>query len=274
MNNQPTPILADKVYQDIQAIRQHAPLIHNITNFVVMQYTANTLLALGASPIMAHSKDEIEDIVKISNALVINIGTLDQAWIASMQYAMETAKLKGIPIILDPVGAGASQFRSESVNKLIQAGTPTIIRGNASEIMSIFSSMYTTKGVDSLHKSEYAIDAAKSIAYKNNCTVVVSGQTDICIKHDHQINIHNGHPIMAKVTGMGCTASALIGAFAAVNKDHFLASIHAMLVMGIVGEIAALKSNGPGSFLIHFCDVLYNIDKKIIEENMHVEYIK
>jgi hydroxyethylthiazole kinase len=257
-------ISADAVYTDIQIIRQHAPLIHNITNFVVMQQTANALLAIGASPIMAHAEEEISDIINLANSLVINIGTLNTHWLNSMQQAVTAAQAKNIPIIIDPVGAGATTFRTQAVHKLLAITNPTVIRGNASEILSLVSKQQTTKGVDSTHNARDVANYAKPLAQKNNCIVVISGAIDICISSNQEIHIHNGHALMSKVTGMGCTATALIAAFCAVNADPLTAAAHAMIVMGITGEIAAQRSHGPGTFSQNFLDAIYHLNENDI----------
>lgn len=260
------------VYADIQAIRNSAPLIHNITNFVVMQQTANALLAVGASPIMAHAEDEIANIVQLTNALVINIGTLDSIWVNAMAQAMQVAKQRSIPIILDPVGAGATPYRTQTVHNLITIASPTVIRGNASEILALASNLQATKGVDSTHGSEVAFEAAMQLAKKHNNVITVSGAVDLCIAPQQQIRIYNGVPLMTKVTGMGCTATALIGAFCAVNSNFLHAAAHAMAVMGIAGEIAAEKAMGPGSLLIQFLDALYNLSVTDIKTRLRLEY--
>lgn len=270
-NNCISTNIALSVYQDIQSIRNKAPLIHNITNFVVMQQTANALLALGASPIMAHAEEELSDIMQIANSLVVNIGTLDSLWISAMHQAMRLACLRDIPIILDPVGVGATKFRTQTIRQLLKTAPPSVIRGNASEILALYAQENTTKGVDSTHSSEQSLQAATHLVKINNCVVVVSGAVDICLAKNNQIKIYNGVPLMTKVTGMGCTASALIAAFCAVNPDVFSASIHAMITMGIAGEIAAKKAFGPGSFSAHFCDALYNMTEKDIVKKISVE---
>lgn len=260
---------AANIFSDIQRIREKSPLIHNITNYVVMNNTANALLALGASPVMAHSIDEVEDIVKISSGLVINIGTLSEKWIESMERAMIAANEKNIPVVLDPVGSGATKYRTETSLRLMRIGKPGIIRGNASEIASIKQHMFSiTKGVDSSIKSTSAVDEAKGIALDYNCIVVISGDIDIITDGYDVEFVKNGHPMMPKVTGLGCTATALVAAFAAVNGDYLSASLNAMAVMGIAGEITAEISNGPGSFQMNFLDVLYNLSQEQIQEKL------
>ena len=266
--------IAISVYRDIQTIRKTAPLVHNVTNFVVMQHTANALLALGASPIMAHAEEELADIVKIAQSLVINIGTLDSTWLSAMEKAMHLAASRHIPIILDPVGAGATEYRTQAVHRLLEAVAPTVIRGNASEILALASSVTkNTKGVDSTHQVEESVDAALSLAQSYNCQVIISGATDICLSVDKQLRGRNGTPMMTKITGMGCAASALTAAFCAVNSDIFAACCHAMTAVGIAGEMALEKAQGPGTLQIHFYDALYNLTEKDILEKIRVETI-
>ena len=252
------------IWPDLQKIRQTVPLVHNITNYVVMNNTANALLALGATPVMAHAIEEVEDMVKISGALVINIGTLSEQWIEAMQKAMLKAQELGKPIAFDPVGVGATSYRTATAQNLIKTVHPTVIRGNASEISALVGENSMTKGVDSTQKAELAVDAAKELSKSYKCTVVISGKKDFIVKADQVIEIENGHPLMAKVTGMGCTSTALIGAFLAVNVE-MTAAVHAMAVMGIAGELAAEKAAGPGSLQMHFLDALFNLKKADIE---------
>ncbi len=251
----------DQVWQDIEQLRKAAPLVHNITNFVVMNNTANALLALGASPVMAHAQEEVADMAGIASALVINIGTLSEPWIKAMGTAMQTAATKGTPIVFDPVGAGATLFRTLTCKELLAQTAPTIIRGNASEIMAVAGSMVKTKGVDSSATSSDAESAALSLARAYRCTVVVSGEVDLITDGQRHFRVANGHPLMPRVTGLGCTATALVGAFAAVNPDAALAATSAMVTMGVCGELAAGLAAGPGSFQMHFLDALYNLDQ-------------
>lgn len=251
--------------QDLAKVRKQSPLVHNITNYVVMNNTANALLAIGASPVMAHAIDEVEDMVNIASALVINIGTLDSDWVKSMLTAGKAASKKGIPVVLDPVGAGATPYRTAVCKQIIEECKPTVIRGNASEIMALVNSGIQTKGVDSANSSDSAIEAAKTLAAATQSVVVISGQTDYITNGADVKTVTNGNTIMAKVTGLGCTASAMVGAFAAVNPNMLEAATHAMAVMGIAGEIAASKATGNGSMQIAFLDELYNIDSQTIE---------
>ncbi|MDJ1483957.1 hydroxyethylthiazole kinase [Cytophagaceae bacterium YF14B1] len=248
-----------QIWRDIQAIRSAQPLIHNITNFVVMNTTANALLAIGASPAMVHATEEVEEFVSISQALVVNIGTLDANFVGGMELAMKQAHKLNKPIVFDPVGVGATSYRNQVSTQLIQATPPSVIRGNASEIMALAGLDAQTKGVDSIYGSEAALNAAYFLSKKYNSTVVISGATDFIIYQDNMVSIANGHPLMSKVTGMGCTATALIGAFVAINPNYFEAAAHAMAVMGISGEIAAEKNPYPGSLQINFLDTLHKL---------------
>ncbi|MBE9224607.1 hydroxyethylthiazole kinase [Phormidium sp. LEGE 05292] len=259
---------AQSLWQDLISIRETAPLIHNITNYVVMNNTANALLALGASPVMAHAFNEVEEMVNLAAALVINIGTLNDDWIAAMEKAMLCAKKLNKPIIFDPVGAGATSYRTETTKKLLSIATPTVIRGNASEIAAISNQHIMTKGVDSTQDSQTVVTVAQTLANLYQCTIVISGAVDFIVSQERTFQLKNGHPLMSKVTGMGCTATALIGAFLAVNSDATIAATHAMAIMGIAGEIAAEKSAGPGSLQVNFLDILYNLKAEDIANRL------
>jgi hydroxyethylthiazole kinase len=256
--------------RDLNLVREKSPLIHNITNYVVMNNTANGLLAIGASPVMAHAIDEVAEMTGIASALVINIGTPDADWVKSMLPAGKTALNKGIPVIFDPVGAGATSYRSNVCKQIIEECKPTVIRGNASEVMALCNTNTQTKGVDSTDSSDSAIDSAKALAKETNAIVVVSGQTDYITNGTEVRTVSNGNPLMAKVTGMGCTATAIVAAFAAINPDTFEAAVHGMAVMGIAGEIAAQKASGNGSMQVLFLDELYNLNGKTIKENIRL----
>ena len=259
------------IWQDIQRIRSEAPLIHNITNYVVMNTTANALLAIGASPVMAHAEEEVEEMVTRAKALVINLGTLSITWVNSMLKAAHMANHEGIPIVLDPVGSGATRFRTETAQLLLRNTPPSIIRGNASEIRSLVLAEQCTKGVDSIHTSEETLESAKFLSGNGRCVVSVSGATDLIVEKDSTIRILNGHPMMPRITGMGCIATALTGAFAAVNPSRFYAAANAMALMGIAGEMAAENCAGPGSFQTSFLDVLYNIRESDIKSRLKME---
>ena len=251
----------DKRENVIKKIREYSPLVHNITNYVVMNNTANALLAIGASPIMSHAIEEIEDILNISSSLVINMGTLSEKWIESMIFAAKKANELNKPFVLDPVGVGASMYRNETANKIIESSTPNVIRGNASEIMALAQIAIATKGVDSTAKSKDAISAAQKLSKKLNNTIVISGEMDFVITQDTITEIKGGSSFMPAVTGMGCTSTSIIGACIGVESDIHIASCAGMELMGRIGTKAEKLSHGPSSFQMNFIDSLYNLYK-------------
>ncbi|UQA55292.1 hydroxyethylthiazole kinase [Polyangium aurulentum] len=250
-----------ETWQSLQKIRATGPLIHNITNYVVMNSTANALLALGASPAMVHAAEEVQDFVTIARALVINIGTLSPMWIASMKLAAADADSLGKPWVLDPVGAGATPWRTLVAQQLAQIG-PTVLRCNASEVLALAAeNREPTRGVDSTVASHAVLDTAQRLAQIYRTVVVVSGAIDYVTDGERVLEVHNGHPMMTRVTGLGCTATALVGAFLAVQQDALLAAAQAMATLGLAGEIAAERSPGPGSLQLHLLDALYTLDE-------------
>jgi hydroxyethylthiazole kinase len=236
-----------------------------------MNNSANALLSIGASPVMAHAEEEVEEMVDIAGALVINIGTLSPHWIRGMLRAVYQAKKMKIPIVLDPVGAGATAYRTNTARELIQEVPPAIIRGNASEIMAILEEDAKTKGVDSTASSHAAVEAARRLNRMYGSVVCVSGETDYIVDGDDVTKVMNGHPMMARVTGMGCIATVMCGAFAAVNHTFAEAAAQAMAVMGIAGEIAAENVPGPGSLQVRFLDALYRLSEEDINHGLRVE---
>ena len=249
----------ENLKRDLAILREKSPLVHNITNYVAMNFSANALLAIGASPVMAHAVEEMDDMVAIASALVINIGTLDAEWVRGMLCAGRAAHRMGKPIVLDPVGAGATPYRTATAWEIIRECRPTIIRGNASEIMALVNADITSKGVDSSQSSDDALESAKQLALSTGAVVVISGATDYITDGTRTETITNGSPLMTRVTAMGCTASSMVGAFAGINPDAFEAALHGMAVMGVCGELAVAKSPVPGTLLTHFVDALYTI---------------
>ena len=249
----------DVLSASIAAVRSQSPLVHNITNYVVMNNSANALLAIGASPVMAHWVSEMEEMTSIAGALVLNIGTLDDKWIDGMIAAGKSAMRRGTPIVLDPVGVGATSQRTEAAMKIIEQCHPTIIRGNASEIMALVDAGVKSKGVDSSASSDDALESAKRLASQTGAVVVISGETDYITNGTDVYTVEGGNPIMTTVTGMGCTSTAIVGAFAAVVSDPMLAAAAGMAVMSLAGERAAEYSRGNGSMQVNFLDELYNL---------------
>jgi hydroxyethylthiazole kinase len=252
-------------------IREEKPLVHNITNYVVMNFTANTLLAMGASPVMAHAPNEVEEMVSLARALVINIGTLSDPWIEAMLLAGKKANAKGLPIVFDPVGSGATSLRTRTTRRIVQELKPAIIRGNASEILSIGSSGTVTKGVDSLHDVDQVAEMAKATARQTGSVVAVTGKVDLITDGTRVIRCRNGHALMGRVTGTGCAATATIAAFAAVTPDALEAAAAGLAFFGLAGEMAADKSQSPGSFMIALIDALYNMTPEDLQARALLE---
>lgn len=247
-------------------IRTRVPLIHNITNYVVMNTTANALLALGASPVMAHAIDEVEEMVRLSKALVINMGTLSPTWVEAMARAAKAAAQVGIPTLLDPVGCGSTTYRTQTALALLAAARPAVIRANASEIRALARCVGDTKGVDSRCTPEEVTGEASALSRAFGCVVSVSGPVDLVIAGGQVARVHNGHPLMSKVTGMGCTASAITGAFLAVEPDAFEAAVLGMVTMGVTGELAVKSAKGPGSFQVCFLDAMHGLRESDLEQ--------
>ncbi len=254
-----TTISHEKLCSALAAVRAQSPLIHNITNYVVMNNSANALLAIGASPVMAHWQEEMEEMTSIAGALIINIGTLDSKWIEAMHAAGRVALRYGIPMVIDPVGAGATSQRTATALKLIEECKPAVIRGNGSEIMALVSADIKSKGVDSSLSSHDALSAAQSLARSTGAVVVISGEVDYITDGTTTHTVEGGNPIMTSVTGMGCTSTALVGAFLAVESNALVAATSAMAVMSLAGERAAAYAKGNGSMQVAFLDELYNL---------------
>ena len=265
------------IWADITAVRARAPLVHCITNFVVMNFNANVLLAAGASPVMAHAHEEVADMAAIAQALVLNIGTLDPYWIESMRLALPVAAQRAIPVVLDPVGAGATTYRNASIEALMNVALPTVIRGNGSEVMSVAGAAVQTRGVDSGAAASDALSSARALAQRIQGVVCVSGQTDHVVDAKGRwMRLHNGHEWMTRITGVGCSATALIGAFCAVQLDAWRATVSAMSLMAIAGEVAAekalLRRQGVGSMQIALLDELQLLDHTTFEQRLKMEY--
>ncbi len=251
--------LSEQARRDLAAIRERKPLVHNITNFVVMNTTANTLLAMGASPVMAHAQKEVEEMVSFAGALVLNIGTLTDTWVEAMIKAGKQANSLNTPVILDPVGSGATTFRTRSAKRIIDEVEVSVIRGNASEILSLRSDGSRTRGVDAMHSVDEAAETAVVLAKELGTTLAITGPTDLVTDGGRVIQVSNGHELMGYVTGTGCAATATIGAFLAVDADPVTATAAALAFFGLAGQKAAEQAAAPGSFQTALIDALYTI---------------
>ena len=271
----PTFSAAD-LWSDVLAVRQGSPLVHSITNLVAINFNANVLLAAGASPVMAHAHEEVRDMVGIAQALVLNIGTLDPYWVDSMKLALAAAARRGIPSVLDPVGAGATPYRNQTLEDLLAIASPTVIRGNASEIMSMAGAAIQTRGVDSSAAASDALGGARALLARTGGTVCVSGEVDHILDAGKRwARLSNGHGWMTRITGVGCSASALVGAFCAVQPDAWRATTAAMAYLGVVGEVAAEKTQarglGVGSLAVRLLDELQLLDQATFEQRLKLE---
>ena len=262
--------LTESIIAALALVREQKPLVVNITNYVVMNNTANALLAIGASPIMAHSRQEMAEMMHIAGSLVINIGTLDSEWIERMLFAVEQANANNKPIVLDPVGCGASVLRTQTARTLAAKANNLIIRGNASEIIALAGEASQTKGVDALDSSDTALAAAQALVAQYHANVVISGEVDYVVTASQTISLSNGHHMMPYVTGMGCSLTALTGAFAAIGETSGLA---ATAIYAIAGEIAAEQSAGPASLQLNIIDGLYHISAEQICQRLNMDVV-
>ena len=237
---------AARAARNLAAVRNQRPLVHNITNFVVMNYTANALLAMGASPVMAHAADEVEEMVALAGALVLNIGTLTAEWVESMIKAGRKASACKIPVVLDPVGSGATAFRTRSARRIIAETRPAVVRGNASEVLSLADASSKTRGVDSTHAVGQATAAARALASELGATLAITGPEDLVTDGTRVVRIANGHPLMGRVTGTGCAATVTIGAFLAVDPDPIGATATALAYFGLAGRGGRPARGRPG----------------------------
>lgn len=247
----------------LDAIRTRRPLVHNITNYVVMNSTANALLAVGASPAMVHAAEEVEEFVALADALVVNIGTLSSPWIGAMHQAAARAASLNKPWVLDPVGAGATRLRTGTARALL-AHRPSVIRGNGSEILALAGSSGATRGVDSTTGSDAALDAARRLAADTGSVVAVTGAVDHVTDGSRILSCANGDVRMTRVTGLGCSLSAITGACLAAEPDPLLAALAACAILGVAGEIAAETAPGPGSLQVAILDRLADLDAPLL----------
>ncbi len=263
--------LAKKAATNLTILRKARPLIHNITNFVVMNYTANALLACGASPVMAHAAEEVEEMVSFAKALVLNIGTLTPNWVDSMLKAGKRANELDIPIILDPVGSGATTLRTESAKRLIRELSIRVVRGNASEVLSLAHEGSHTKGVDAIHSVEEATDAALALSKELGTILAITGPVDLITDGNRVCRVSNGHELMGVVTGTGCTATAVMGAFLGIDDEPVEAAATALAYFGLAGEKGAIGARGPGTFQMALLDALFTIDERELEAGAKVQ---
>jgi hydroxyethylthiazole kinase len=249
----------DEIADRLEALRAASPLVHCITNYVAMNVTANALLAIGASPAMVHAVEEVAEFAPLAGATTINIGTLSQPWLDGMLLAAAAARNANRPWVFDPVAAGATTFRREASTFLL-AERPAIIRGNASEILALAGLSGHAKGVDAGDAVEAAGEAARVLA-AGGAVIAVTGPLDLITDGGRIARVANGHALMPRVTALGCALTGIVGAFAALERDAFLATTAALTVYGVAGEIAAAQASRPGSFAVAFLDALASVGR-------------
>lgn len=238
-------------------MRARAPLVHNITNYVAMNMMANVLLAAGASPAMVHAREEVAEFAALAQALSVNVGTLDPAWAEAMEMAARVMNDTGRPWVLDPVGVGATRFRQDVCARLL-ALRPTVIRGNASEILALAGLGAKGRGADAADPVEAAESAAHDLAQRSGAIVAVSGPVDFITDGEAAFRVANGHALMPRVTVMGCSLNGIIAAFLA-EQPRLDATVAALAYYGLAGELAGREATGPGAFQTRFLDALYTL---------------
>ena len=253
----------------MRVVRERKPLVHQITNYVVMNETANATLALGALPVMAHAREEVAEMVRLAGALVLNIGTLSPHWVEAMLIAGAAANEAGVPVVLDPVGVGATAYRTETAKRILDQIDVSVLRGNAGEVATLVGVEAEVRGVESIAAGDDAASIARAAATTLGVIASVTGPVDHVSDGERVAAIANGHPLLAAVTGTGCLASAITGCFAAV-ADPFDAAVAALVAFGVAGEDAAREAKGPGSFHVGLYDALAALDPQSLDGRARV----
>ena len=256
----------------LHVLRERKPLIHQITNYVVMNETANATLALGALPVMAHAVEEVEEMTRLASALVLNIGTLSEHWVEAMFLAGAAASERAIPVVLDPVGAGATGYRTDTARRILDVVGVTVLRGNAGEIATLVGARAEVRGVESISTgiapAELAVQAARLLGV----IASVTGPVDHVSDGERVLTVSNGHELLATVTGTGCMSSAMTGCFLAAKPGEPLeAAAEALAAFGVAAEDAAAGADGPGTFHARLYDALYALDPATLDGRARVE---
>ena len=257
--------------RDLRVIRERKPLVHQITNYVVMNETANATLAIGALPVMAHAVQEVEEMASAASALVLNIGTLSDEWVEAMLLAGRAANRAHVPVVLDPVGAGATAYRTETSRRLLDQLDVAVVRGNSAEIATLAGQAAEIRGVEAVGGAggpELALEAARVLG----CVAAVTGVVDHVSDGERTVAVANGHELLGTVTGTGCMATAITGCFLAVRPESPLeAAAEALVAFGLAGEDAAKGAKGPGSFHVALYDALYALDPGKLDRRTKIE---
>ena len=268
MNSRP---MKSTAYDLLDRVRQQKPVVHHLTNWVTIADCAQVVKTLGASPVMAHAREEAAEMAQIASALVLNIGTLTVELVESMKLAARSANQKGIPVILDVCGAGATSLRDRKCLELLNEARIDVIKGNASEVARVAGENVRTRGVDATEVDADLALLAEKLAERRQATVVVTGKVDIATDGKKTYRIANGHPLMTHVVGTGCMATSVIGAFAAVERDLSLAAAGALAYFGIAAELAAQRSSAPAEFKAQLFDSLYSLDRETVNRLQRID---
>ena len=253
----------------LRALRERKPLIHQITNYVVMNETANATLALGALPVMAHAREEVEEMVALAGALVLNIGTLSPHWVEAMLLAGRAANTHGVPVVLDPVGAGATQYRTQTAQRILEQVRVSVLRGNPAEVATLVGRSAEVRGVESMERGDEEL--ARAAARELGVVASVTGAVDHVSDGERVLSIANGHELLAAVSGTGCMSSAITGCFLAVEEGPLDAAAEALVAFGVAGEDAARAAKGPGSFHVNLYDALAALDPAALDARAKVD---
>jgi hydroxyethylthiazole kinase len=254
----------------LRTLRERKPLIHQITNYVVMNETANATLAIGALPVMAHAPEEVEEMASVAGALVLNIGTLSRAWIDAMLLAGKAANQANVPVVLDPVGAGATVFRTDTARRILDEVDVAVVRGNAAEVATLAGIRAEIRGVESVGVDAGGAAVAHAAATALGTIASVTGAVDHVSDGTRSLAVANGHPYLATITGSGCIASALTGCFVAVDAS-VEGAVAALAALGVAGEDAARDAKGPGTFHANLYDALANLTPESLDERARIE---
>jgi len=255
----------------LRALRERKPLVHQITNYVVMNETANATLALGALPVMAHAREEVEEMVGLAGALVLNIGTLSPSWVDAMIAAGKAAAEGGIPVVLDPVGAGATRYRTETATRILTEVDVTVLRGNQGEIATLAGVEAEVRGVESMAAGDAPAELARLAGRKFGVVASVTGPVDHVSDGDGVLAVANGHPLLAAVTGTGCMSSAITGCFLAAKPTSPLeTAAEALAAFGVAAEDAASDAKGPGSFHMRLYDALAALEPSSLDARARI----
>jgi hydroxyethylthiazole kinase len=257
--------------QTLRELRERKPLVHQITNYVVMNETANATLALGALPVMAHAREEVEEMVALAGALVLNIGTLSPHWVEAMLAAGKAANAGGVPVVLDPVGAGATRYRTDTARRVLDEVKVAVLRGNQGEVATLVGVAAEVRGVESIEVGSEPAELARAAAQRLGLVASVTGAVDHVSDGRRDLAVANGHELLASVSGTGCMSSAITGCFLAVKRDAPLeAAAEALAAFGIAGEDAARGAKGPGSFHVGLYDSLAALDPETLDSRAKI----